>query len=76
MELIFIIRKEFNLHTISIGSTNTYERDMFVIFEMNGANISIDYKYYDSKLFLDVICNDDRDLIVETIKKRVKEIIK
>lgn len=75
LELIYTLRKEFNLHTIAIGATNNDERDMFVNFDMNGANVSIDYKYYYGEIYLDFICNDDKVDTMKSIEQRIKELV-
>ena len=75
LELIYTLRKEFNLHTIAIGETNSDARDMFVTFSMNGATVSIDYKYYYEEIYLDFICNDDKVDTMKSIEKRIKELV-
>lgn len=75
LDLVAIVRNEFNMQTVAIKEINNDDRNMYAQFVSRFGVMAIDYDYYYEKIYLDVVCNDEYIEIAEQLKNRIKEIV-
>ena len=75
IELLNTLQDKFKLQTITIGSTDTDNRDMYAELSGSLALLKLDYKYYDEEFYISVDTNDEGSEEIERIRKLIKEFV-
>lgn len=75
IELLNTLQDKFKLQTITIGSTDTENRDMYAELSGSLALLKLDYKYYDEEFYISVNTNDEGSEEIERMKKLIKEFV-
>ncbi len=75
IELLNTLQDKFKLQTITIGSTDTYNRDMYAELSGSLVLLKLDYKYYDEELYISVNSNDEGNEEIERMRKLIKEFV-
>lgn len=75
IELLNNLQDEFELQTISIGSTDSDNRNMYAELTGEIAIVKLDYEYYDEKCYISIVTNYEDSSKVELMKKSIKDFI-
>jgi hypothetical protein len=75
IELLNTLQDKFKLQTITIGSTDTDNRDMYAELSGSLALLKLDYKYYDEEFYISVDTNDEGSEDIERMRKLIKEFV-
>mgnify|MGYP000912654939 CR=1 FL=1 len=75
IELLNTLQDKFKLQTITIGSTDTDNRDMYAELSGSLALLKLDYKYYDEEFYISVDTNDEGSEEIESMRKLIKEFV-
>ena len=75
IELLNILQDKFNLQTITIGSTDTDNRNMYAELSGSLGVLKLDYKYYDEEFYISVATNDEGSEEMERMRKVIKEFV-
>lgn len=75
IELLNTLQDKFKLQTITIGSTDTDNRDMYAELSGSLALLKLDYKYYDEEFYISVDTNDEGSKEIESMRKLIKEFV-
>lgn len=75
IELLNTLQDKFKLQTITIGSTNTDNRDMYAELSGSLAVLKLDYKYYDEEFYISIDTNYEGIEEIERMRKLIKEFV-
>lgn len=75
IELLNTLQEKFKLQTITIGSTDTYNRDMYAELSGSLALLKLDYKYYDEEFYISLDTNNEGNEEIERMRKLIKEFV-
>lgn len=75
IELLNTLQDKFKLQTITIGSTDTDNRDMYAELIGSLALLKLDYKYYDEEFYISLDTNDEGSEEIERMRKLIKEFV-
>lgn len=75
IELLNILQDKFKLQTITIGSTDTDNRDMYAELSGSLALLKLYYKYYDEEFYISVDTNYEGSEEIERMRKLIKEFV-
>jgi len=75
IELLNTLQDKFKLQTITIGSTDTDNRDMYAELSGSLAVLKLDYKYYDEEFYISMDTNYEGSEEIERMRKLIKEFV-
>lgn len=75
IELLNTLQDKFKLQTITIGSTDTDNRDMYAELIGRLALLKLDYKYYDEEFYISLDTNYEDSEEIERMRKVIKEFV-
>ncbi|MBQ8999827.1 MAG: hypothetical protein IJ086_14220 [Clostridium sp.] len=75
IELLNTLQDKFKLQTITIGSTDTDNRDMYAELSGSLGLLKLDYKYYYEEFYISVYTNDEGSEEIERMRKLIKEFV-
>ena len=75
IELLNILQDKFKLQTITIGATDTYNRDMYAELSGSLGLLKLDYKYYDEEFYISVNSNNKGSEEIEIMRELIKEFV-
>lgn len=75
IQLLNTLQDKFKLQTITIGSTDTYNRDMYAELSGSLVILKLDYNYYDEEFYISVDSNYEGSEEIERMRKLIKEFV-
>ena len=75
IELLNTLQDKFKLQTMTIGSTDTDNRNMYAELSGSLGVLKLDYKYYDEEFYISVATNDEGSEEIERMIKVIKEFV-